>query len=101
MIAAVFLSIGLAATAVGCAGLFCGWGARRFHGCMAIADGSLAVFNALAGERLPTCVASALCAYAAWRWWHSGGGDGAKRRLKAWARKFTGVRRTAPVAGAA
>lgn len=31
-----------------------------------------------------------------WLWWHSGGGDGTRRRLRAWAGRFHGVRRTAP-----
>ena len=31
-----------------------------------------------------------------WLWWNSGGGDDTKRRLKRWARRFQGVRRTAP-----
>lgn len=29
-------------------------------------------------------------------WWHRGGGDGTKRRLRSLVRKFTPVRRTAP-----
>ncbi|PWI16044.1 hypothetical protein DI272_19125 [Streptomyces sp. Act143] len=37
----------------------------------------------------------------AWVWWNRGGGDGPRRRLRRWARKFHGVRRTAPMAGAA
>jgi hypothetical protein len=32
----------------------------------------------------------------AWAWWHGGGGDGTRRRLKKWGRRFQGVRRTAP-----
>lgn len=46
-----------------------------------------------------TSVASsfaALGALNAWGWWHGGGGDGTRRRLKSWARRFQGVRRTAP-----
>jgi hypothetical protein len=38
--------------------------------------------------------------YWAWIWWNSGGGDGTKRRLKAFRRRFKGVRRTAPALGA-
>jgi hypothetical protein len=33
-----------------------------------------------------------------WLWWRSGGGDGARRRLKAWAGRFRSARRTAPAA---
>jgi len=101
VITTLFLSVALAAVAMGLAAFFRGWGARRFNGWMAIANGSNAAFNALNGERLTACAASAVCAYAAWKWWKSGGGDGTKRRLKSWARKFRGVRRTAPMAGAA
>ena len=46
-----------------------------------------------------TSVASAFAALGAinaWGWWHGGGGDGTRRRLKSWARRFQGVRRTAP-----
>lgn len=39
---------------------------------------------------------AALGAVNAWIWWHGGGGDDTKRRLKSWARRFQGVRRTAP-----
>jgi len=39
---------------------------------------------------------SALGAVNAWIWWNGGGGDGTRRRLKSWAGRFQGVRRTAP-----
>ena len=32
----------------------------------------------------------------AWQWWTSGGGDGTRRQLESWARRFQGTRRTAP-----
>jgi hypothetical protein len=101
MIAAFFLSVGAGALIIGLAAFFRGWGARCVNGWLAIANGSNAAFNALNGDRAMACFASAVCAYAAWMWWKFGGGDGTKRRLKSWARKFRGVRRTAPVAGAA
>lgn len=37
-------------------------------------------------------------ALSAWLWWRDGGGDDTKRRLRRRARKFEGVRRTAPAA---
>jgi hypothetical protein len=49
-------------------------------------DGATAVASAFA----------ALGALNAWGWWHGGGGDGTRRRLRSWARRFQGVRRTAP-----
>jgi hypothetical protein len=36
-------------------------------------------------------------ALSVWLWWRDGGGDDTKRRLRRWARKCEGVRRTAPV----
>ena len=101
MIATLFLSVALGAVAVGFTAFFRRWGVRSVNGWLAIANGSNAAFEALNGDRVMACVASGVCAYAAWRWWKSGGGDGTKRRLKSWARKFSGARRTAPVAGAA
>ena len=101
MITTLFLSVALTAMAIGLAAFFRRWGARCVNGWMAIANGANAAFNALTGDRAMACFASAVCAYAAWLWWKSGGGDGTKRRLKSWVRKFSGVRRTAPVAGAA
>ncbi|MGW2725645.1 hypothetical protein [Streptomyces sp. NPDC001492] len=42
------------------------------------------------------CGCAAVTAWCAYDWWHKGGGDGTRRRLKRWARRFQGVRRTAP-----
>lgn len=39
-----------------------------------------------------------MTAWYAWMWWHSGGGDDTRRRLKSWAGRFQGVRRTASAA---
>lgn len=41
-------------------------------------------------------IAAASTALHAWLWWNGGGGDGTRRRLKSWASRFQGVRRTAP-----
>jgi hypothetical protein len=49
-------------------------------------DGSESVASAFAG----------LAALNAWGWWHGGGSDGTRRRLRSWKRRFQGVRRTAP-----
>lgn len=101
MIAGVFLYAGIAAAGAAFVALIWGATARRFHGLAAIANGLMAASDAFDGARVGACCASAVCAYAAWRWWNSGGGDGTKRRLKSWARRFRGVRRTAPVLGGA
>ena len=45
---------------------------------------------------IAACIMAALCAVFLWLWWTSGGGKKTKRRLKK-ARRFIGVRRTAPV----
>lgn len=42
------------------------------------------------------CWCAGISAWCAYSWWHGGGGDGTRRRLKKWARRFQGVRRTAP-----
>lgn len=101
MIASLFYSSGIALAVVGWVAIFRHAAPRTVSGWFAMANGLFVVANALAGDRLMGCVSAALCAYSAWSWWRSGGGDGTKRRLKSWARKFRGVRRAAPVAGEA
>ncbi|MEU8760686.1 hypothetical protein [Streptomyces sp. NPDC048659] len=65
--------------------------------------GASCIANALAAAaRIPenpplAGVFAGVAAYFAWLWWHSGGGDDTKRRLRSWARAFTPVRRTAPI----
>lgn len=101
MIANVFLTTGLAAVAVGWLHIFRGSERRRIYGWFAVANGLMVVSDALSGDRVAGGVAAGFCAYSAWLWWRSGGGTGIKRRIRSWARRFRGVRRTAPVAGAA
>jgi len=67
------------------------------------ADALFAVINfligfgcVLSGDPLWACVCAAVAAWCAYDWWHKGGGDGTRRRLQSWARRFQGVRRTAP-----
>jgi hypothetical protein len=50
----------------------------------------------LDGATVVASVFAALGAINAWGWWNGGGGDGTRRRLRKWARRFQGVRRTAP-----
>jgi hypothetical protein len=101
VIAIALFWAGVAAAGVGALGLVRGLGGRWTNGWFAVANALLLVSRALDDYRLAACMHAALGAGAAWLWWHDGGGDGTKRRLKSWARKFRGVRRTAPVAGAA
>lgn len=49
------------------------------------------------GTTTMASVFAALGSINAWIWWNGGGGDGTRRRLKAWTSRFQGVRRTAPV----
>lgn len=53
--------------------------------------------NVLANERMLAAIHAGFTAWAIWPWWHSGGGDSTKRRLRRWVSRFRGVRRTAPV----
>ncbi|MEV5915770.1 hypothetical protein AB0M00_43670 [Streptomyces chartreusis] len=66
----------------------CGW--------MAVLCAGGGVGSAIAGWTSNVYLHAALGAWSAWNWWHSGGGDDTKRRLKSWAGRFHGVRRTAP-----
>ncbi|MGC5239035.1 hypothetical protein ACPXCH_04555 [Streptomyces albogriseolus] len=52
----------------------------------------------LLGNSVIAALNSATLALTLWLWWNSGGGDGTRRRLRSWRRRFEGVRRTAPVA---
>ncbi|MDI9836230.1 hypothetical protein [Streptomyces sp. KAU_LT] len=48
------------------------------------------------GLRFLAAADAAVLALSLWSWWNNGGGDGTRRRLRQWARRFQGVRRTAP-----
>jgi hypothetical protein len=99
MLAMTSLMLGLGMLCIAVAGLT----TRRLTGCvcnglLAISNTLMGVSNALMGHTAWLCVNAAAAAMSAWGWWHSGGGDGTRRRLKSWARRFQGVRRTAPQA---
>lgn len=69
---------------------------RRYAGCMTVAYAALGVLCAVNGWTSTLYLGAAGTALFAWLWWHSGGGDGTRRRIRSWARRFHGVRRTAP-----
>lgn len=69
---------------------------RRYAGWMTIAYAASAVLCAVNGWTSTLYLTAGGTALFAWLWWHSGGGDGTRRRIKSWARRFHGVRRTAP-----
>ncbi|GAB2331778.1 hypothetical protein [Streptomyces variabilis] len=55
------------------------------------------IANTTGGHTSGSILSAAALALALWHWWNGGGGDGTKRRLRNWRRRFEGVRRTAPV----
>lgn len=75
-----------------------GWIRRRaLCAGVAVGQGVSLVGYVAGGHHLAAGIAAAGAAFAAWMWWNEGGGDSTKRRLKRCARRFQGVRRTAPV----
>lgn len=67
----------------------------RFHAATAFLTGLvtvLAVWNHWTGSAY---ICAVFTAVGAWKWWNSGGGDGTRRRLRSWASRFQGTRRTA------
>jgi hypothetical protein len=68
----------------------------RHSALMACINAVVTVVCAAWGWTTTAALSAASTAMYAWLWWHGGGGDGTKRRLKSWARRFQGVRRTAP-----
>lgn len=71
-----------------------------FHALSAVGFGALAVISIGEGYYLAAWIHAALTAWHAHFWWHGGGGDGTKRRLRSLGRRFAPVRRTAPVGAA-
>lgn len=72
-----------------------------FMGWFAVVNAILALANVLIDSPALASFHAAVGALAAWLWRKGGGGDGTRRRLKRWVRRFEGVRRTAPAAGTA
>lgn len=69
---------------------------KQYTGWMAVLYVFAAVLCAVNGWRDVLYLNVGGAALFAWLWWHSGGGDGPRRRFKSWARRFQAVRRTAP-----
>ncbi|MEL3944836.1 hypothetical protein [Streptomyces sp. LNU-CPARS28] len=97
----VLSALGAGLSVIGIIGLFTTVLANH-HACgiIAVANALYAVENIREGDHLWAVFDTAVCAYFAWCWWHGGGGDGTRRRLRSWARRFRGVRRTAPAGSA-
>lgn len=68
----------------------------RHNAVSAVLHAVFTVFCAVQDWHVASSIGAASTALSAWSWWHGGGGDGTRRRLKSWARRFQGVRRTAP-----
>lgn len=85
--------VSLVAAALHWIPLYCAWGV------LAISQLVTGVGGFLTGNTTAASISTAAAAYTAWQWWNGGGGDGTKRRLQAWTRRFQGVRRTAPAGG--
>ena len=69
---------------------------RRYAGVMAVAYTVAGAVCAAVGWDSNAYLIAAFTAVFVWVWWNNGGGDGTWRRLKSWAARFQGVRRTAP-----
>lgn len=70
--------------------------AKRYNGWMVVMNTGSGVLCLINHWNTVLYLNAAATAWHAWLWWNSGGGDGTKRRLKKWAGRFQGVRRTAP-----
>lgn len=73
---------------------------KQYNGWTAVLATVGCAMSAVIGWTFMVYLNAGVAAWCAWDWWKGGGGDDTKRRLKRWASRFQGVRRTAP-AGAA
>jgi hypothetical protein len=69
---------------------------KQYAGWMTIVYTVAGVLAIAAGWQSTSYIIAGGTALFARLWWHSGGGAGTRRRLKSWASRFRGVRRTAP-----
>jgi hypothetical protein len=73
---------------------------RPFMACCALTNALNLIACVIADQTGAAGFLAGALALSLWSWWNAGGGDGTKRRLRSWGRKFRGVRRTAPVGSA-
>lgn len=71
--------------------------ARKFNALLATGNSLSLLSNVILDNTTVASVSAAGLALSLWLWWKGGGGDGTRRRLRSAARRFQGVRRTAPV----
>ncbi|MEV6165736.1 hypothetical protein AB0L71_28250 [Streptomyces sp. NPDC052052] len=68
----------------------------QVYGLLAVSQVLVGASGFLTGNTVAASISAAAAGFFAWKWWNGGGGDGTRRRLRSWARRFRGVRRTAP-----
>lgn len=92
-----FLMAGLAVMVVSLAARILGRIADHVaYGFLGLSQVVIGVGGFLTGNTTAASFSTAGAAFLLWSWWNGGGGDDTKRRLRRWARRFRGVRRTAP-----
>lgn len=69
---------------------------KQYSAVMAVGNALLGLLAAVNRWHDVVPLTAGCTALFVWMWWHNGGGDDTKRRLKSWAGRFQGVRRTAP-----
>ncbi|MEV8124814.1 hypothetical protein AB0P07_11975 [Streptomyces sp. NPDC085944] len=72
---------------------------RQLWAGLALGNVSYLIANVLDGHTITAGFSAGGVALCVWMWWISG--DGTRRRLRDLARRFQGVRRTAPAGGTA
>ncbi|MEU3683730.1 hypothetical protein AB0E99_22720 [Streptomyces sp. NPDC030592] len=74
---------------------------RQLWAGLSLGNAACLVAELLSDNRVMAGFSTGAVAVGVWMWWISGGGDGTRRRLRDLARRFQGVRRTAPAGGTA
>lgn len=93
----VLIGLGLAILAVSLAAVVLGWITTiQAYGLIAVSQTVTCAAGFLLGHVGIAAAAGGVAAWNAWKWWNGGGGDGTRKRLRRWARRFHGVRRSAP-----
>ncbi|WP_329474176.1 hypothetical protein OIE75_41040 (plasmid) [Streptomyces sp. NBC_01723] len=69
---------------------------HHIYGVMSVGYLLYTVSNFLLQDTVSAGMGAGFTTVFGWLWWKGGGGDNTKRRLKSWASRFQGVRRTAP-----
>lgn len=69
---------------------------RQLWAGLSLGNAACLVAEILSDSKVMAGFSASAVAVGAWMWWNSGGGDGTRRLLRDLARRFRGVRRTAP-----